>query len=95
MLYYVIKFIPAEKRLGIADNINKDEAVWIHTDNRKNYTEEIKNSFWDTLSDYIAKSSADAGLVGERILGGPGKYVAFFIGGLFGLGKGIFHSIVD
>ncbi len=64
-------------------------------DNQKNYTEEIKRSFWDTLSDYIAESAADAGIVGERILGVPGKYVGFFIGGLFGLGKGVFHSIVD
>ena len=60
---YIIKSIPAEKRLGIADNINKDKDSWIHTDNQKNYTEEIKRSFWDTLSDYIAESAADAGIV--------------------------------
>lgn len=95
LLYYIIKSIPAEKRLGIADNINKDRDAWIHTDKQKNYTEEIKKSFWDTLSDYIAESAADAGIVGERILGVPGKYVGIFIGGLFGLGKGVFHSIVD
>lgn len=95
LLYYIIKSIPAEKRLGIADNINRDKEVWIHTDGKQNYTEEIKNSFWDTLSDYIAESAADAGVVGERILGVPGKYVGFFIGGLFGLGKGIYHGIVD
>lgn len=95
LLYYIIKSIPSEKRLGIADNINKDKEKWLHDDGQCVYTEEIKKSFWDSLTDYIAESAADAGIVGERILGIPGKYVGFFIGGLFGLGKGIIHGIVD
>lgn len=95
LLYYIIKSIPAEKRLGIANNINQDREKWQHDDGRQAYTEEIKKDFWDSLTDYIAESAADAGIVGERILGIPGKFAGFFIGGLFGLGKGIYHGIVD
>ena len=95
LLYYIIRSIPSEKRLGIADHINEDANMWIHNDNCINYTEEIRKSFWTTLSDYITESASDGGDIGERILGIPGKLVGSLIGGLFGVGKGIFHGIVD
>lgn len=95
LLYYIIKSIPTEKRLALADNINKDKEKWVHNDNNMQYADEIKKSFWDSLSECIAESADSAGIVGERILGVPGKYVGYFIGGLWGLGKGIVHGITD
>lgn len=95
LLYYIINSIPSEKRLGFADNINRDENMWEHNDDCMDYTEEIKKSFWSTLSDYIAESATNGGEIGERILGVPGKLVGHLIGGLFGIGKGIYHGIVD
>ena len=69
--------------------------MWEHNDDCMDYTEEIKQSFWSTLSDYIAESATNGGEIGERILGVPGKLVGHLIGGLFGIGKGIYHRIVD
>lgn len=95
LLYYIIKSIPSEKRLGIVDNINKDKEVWIHNDDHIQYTREIKKTFWDTVSDYIEETADTAGLIGESILGVPGKLVGYLIGGLFGLGKGIYYGIME
>ena len=95
LLYYIIKSIPSEKRLGIVDNINKDKEVWIHNDDHIQYTREIKKTFWDTVSDYIEETADTAGLIGESILGVPGKLVGYLIGGLFGFGKGIYYGIME
>ena len=95
LLYYIIKSIPSEKRLGIVDNINKDKEVWIHNDDHIQYIREIKKTFWDTVSDYIEETADTAGLIGESILGVPGKLVGYLIGGLFGLGKGIYYGIME
>ncbi|MCR5335717.1 MAG: 50S ribosome-binding GTPase [Synergistes sp.] len=45
LLYCIIKSIPKEKRLALADNINPDNDMWLHDDKEENYREEVKMYF--------------------------------------------------
>jgi predicted GTPase len=49
LLYYIIKSVPKDKRLALADNINNDEDNWLHDDKETDYKEKIKRSFGETV----------------------------------------------
>jgi len=93
LLYYIIRSIPAEKRLGIADNINTDKEVWVHNDSYKEYSKEIEKSFWESVADCISDKAYDGGSIGEDILGLPGKAIGYVLGGIYGAFAGIFQGI--
>lgn len=44
LLYYIIKNIPAEKRLNIVDQMNTDTSMWSSDDDIENYRQEISDS---------------------------------------------------
>ena len=52
LLYYIIKAMPKDKRLALADNINPDADNWLFDDEEKQYKEYIKTSIWDYLISY-------------------------------------------
>ena len=91
LLYYIVKSIPAEKRLALADNINADEDNWLHDDDEKSYTEEIKKDFFDSIGWYIKSGAEDGSLYGQLLLGIPGEAIGYVIGGACGAIKGLFR----
>ena len=93
LLYYIIRSVPKEKRLALADNINADNDMWIFDDREKNYKEKVKIGFLESIGECI-QNNADYGAdIGESILGIPGKAIGFVIGGACGAVKGFFENI--
>ena len=97
LLYYIIKAMPKDKRLALADNINPDADNWLFDDEEQQYKEYIKTSIWDSISTYVwietnIRSGAGAD-IGDKILGIPGKAVGFLIGGACGAVKGFFEGL--
>ena len=97
LLYYIIKAMPKDKRLALADNINPDADNWLFDDEEQQYKEYIKTSIWDSISTYVwietniwSGAGAD---IGDKILGIPGKAVGFLIGGACGAVKGFFEGL--
>lgn len=95
LLYYIIKSTPKEKRLVYADHINKSDDMWKDNDDLKDYSTEIKKSFFGTIKDSVVAGADLGGDIGE-IFGSTGravgKLVGGVIGGVVGLAKGIFSK---
>ena len=45
LLYCIIKAIPKDKRLALADNINDEKDNWMYDDKEDNYKEKVKDGF--------------------------------------------------
>jgi len=75
LLYYIIKSVPKDKRLALADNINDEEDNWLYDDNEKDYKDKIKRSFGETVWDCITDGFDSGVEIGGNILGIPGKIV--------------------
>ena len=93
LLYYIVKSIPAEKRLSLADNINDDEDNWLYDDEEEDYVGEVKKSFFQSVRLYIKQTAEKASDIGYDILGIPGDYIGRFIGTQWGLVKGFFKTM--
>lgn len=95
LLYYIVKSIPKEKRLALADNINMDEDMWLYDDEEQDYKTSTNNRFFETIG-FRMEIGADNGAdIGGRILGVPGMIVGYFVGGACGAVKGFFESVLD
>lgn len=95
LLYYIIKAVPKDKRLALADNINEEEDNWLHDDEEKDYKKSIKSSFGETVWDCITDGFDKGVEVGGDILGIPGKVVGAAVGAAVGAVKGVFVAIFD
>lgn len=95
LLYYIIKAVPKDKRLALADNIKDEEDNWLHDDKEDNYKAGIKRSFGETVWDCITDGAEDGAEIGGNILGIPGKIVGTAVGAAVGAVKGIFVAIFD
>ena len=95
LLYYIIKSVPKEKRLALADNINNAEDNWLYDDQEKAYKENIKSSFGETVWDCITDGFDTGAEVGGNILGIPGKIVGAAVGAAVGAVKGVFMAVFD
>lgn len=93
LLYYIVKSIPKDKRLALADNINADEDMWLHDDKEIDYKSETKRSFFESIGDCIGEGASTGSEIGGRILGIPGKVLGTVIGGTCGLVVGFFEAI--
>lgn len=93
LLYYIIKSIPKDKRLAIADNINVDEDKWLHDDAEEDYKEKSKIGFLESIGDCMGECAETGSEVGGAILGIPGTIVGYIVGGLCGAVKGFFENI--
>lgn len=95
LLYCIIKNVPKDKRLALADNINEEEDNWLYDDNEKDYKKRIRKSFGETVW-YCVTDGYDRGKeVGEEILGIPGRVVGAAIGAAVGAVKGVFVATFD
>lgn len=84
LLYYIIKHTPKEKRIVYANNMSKDPEVWKSNDEIKNYNEEIRNSFIDSVVEGICEGAERGELVGAALYGEAGRIVGKFFGGVAG-----------
>ena len=95
LLYYIVKAIPREKRLAVADNINDEEDNWIYDDNEEDYRGNTKRGFCDTVWDCISDGVETGSEIGGDILGIPGRIVGGVIGCAVGAVKGFFSAVFD
>lgn len=93
LFYYIVKFIPKEKRLVLADNINRDKDNWLHDDHEDDYKGKARSDFFDTLWFCVEDGVSTGCEIGGNILGIPGKIVGGVIGGAAGAVKGFFEAI--
>lgn len=93
LLYYIVKAIPRDKRLALADNINNDADNWLYDDNESDYRGGTKNGFCDTVWDCISDGAESGAEIGGEILGIPGKIVGGVVGCAVGAVKGLFTAI--
>ncbi len=93
LLYYIVKSVPAEKRLSLADNINEDEDNWLYDDEEEDYKGEVKKSFFQSVRLYIKQTAEKASDLGYEILGIPGDYIGRVLGTQWGLVKGFFKTM--
>lgn len=93
LLYYIIKAIPKDKRLALADNINAEEDNWLYDDKEDDYKEKVKDGFCETVW-FCISDGAESGIeIGGNILGIPGKIVGAAVGAAVGAVKGLFTAI--
>lgn len=93
LLYYIVKSIPNDKRLVLADHINADEDKWLHDDEEDDYKEKTKVGFLEAIGYSIEDGAETGGAIGESVLGIPGKAVGYVVGGICGGVKGFFENI--
>jgi|BioPla2DNA2_1021312.scaffolds.fasta_scaffold20877_1 predicted GTPase len=93
LLYYIVKAIPKDKRLALADNINDDKDNWLYDDKEDDYRGGTQRGFCDTVWDCLSDGASAGCEIGGEILGIPGKIVGGVIGGALGIVKGIFCGI--
>lgn len=83
LLYFIIQHTPKEKRLVYVNNLSRDTSVWRYNDNKKNYTQLIKKSFAETVSEYATKGAQIGKSIGS-IFGKTGETVGEVAGGAIG-----------
>lgn len=93
LLYFIVKAIPKDKRLALADNINDDKDNWLYDDQEDDYRGGTQRGFCDTVWDCLSDGVSTGCEIGGEILGIPGKIVGGVIGGAVGIVKGIFCGI--
>lgn len=93
LLYFIVKAIPKDKRLALADNINDDKDNWLYDDKEDDYRGGTQRGFCDTVWDCLSDGTSTGCEIGGEILGIPGKIVGGVIGGAVGIVKGIFCGI--
>ncbi len=93
LLYYIVKSIPAEKRLSLADNLNDEEDNWLYDDEEEDYKTEIKKRFFESVKAYISDSADKGGDIGWDVFGIVGEKVGKVVGGSWGLVKGFFKTL--
>lgn len=92
LLYYVMRSLPAQKRIAIMEGINTDAENYEYNDEDEDYNEEIKDSFYESF-DYISDGVDTGAEIGGTILGIPGALVGAFLGGFVGCVRTILDDI--
>lgn len=93
LLYFILKHIPAEKRLVAVTNANRDTKVWADNDNKENYREKSRELTAKGVVSWMGAGAALGSAVGSIIPGvgtAVGAAVGTVLGGVFGLAKSFF-----
>lgn len=93
LLYHIVRMIPKDKRLALADNINDDADNWRYDDRESDYQGGTKRGFCDTVWDCISDGAETGSELGGEILGIPGRIVGGAIGGMIGAVGGLMEAI--
>ncbi|AKN32586.1 GTP-binding protein [Clostridium carboxidivorans P7] len=98
LLYFIIQHTPKEKRLAYVNNISDKDEMWKDSDDLKDYSTEIKQSFADTVSE-CAADGADVGEDIGKIFGKTGETIGRaagrIIGTVAGVGKAVWNVITS
>ena len=92
LLYLIIQHTPKKKRLIYAQNVSRDVEVWKDNDTLKDYGEEIRKSFVDTVID-CASEGADLGGELGSIFGKAGEVFGRVAGGVVGAVVGVVKAL--
>ena len=95
LLYMIVRSIPADKRLLVADNINDDGDNWEYDDREGDYKEAVQKSFFESIGISIGESAEAGAEIGEAVFGVPGKGIGFVVGGVVGAVTGFFKAIFN
>lgn len=93
LLYHIVTSLPAEKRIAIADNLNKDGDMWECDDEEEDYKDALSHSFGQTFLDATGEYAEKGFTAGGVILGMPGAVIGGIIGGAAGAVIGIFKGL--
>jgi len=84
LLLMIVEALPKEKRLVLADKINRKADMWRFTDRKDNYNTKILTELWESVKEN-ACIMADQGInIGVWIMGAPGGVIGGIIGGTVG-----------
>ncbi len=87
LLYFIIQYTPAKKRLIFVDTASKKEEMWSDNDEITDYNLEIKKSFMETVIEYASKG-ADIGENIGSVFGSTGRAIGKAIGTVIGTVRG-------
>ena len=93
LLYYIVRAIPKEKRLVLADKINSNKDNWLYDDKEYDYRGGTRRGFLDTVWDCVSDGASTGCEIGGEILGIPGKVVGGVVGGIVGAVGGVLSAI--
>ncbi len=91
LLYHIVRSIPADKRLAVVDNLNRDEDAWEDDDGKADY----KRSIFSDIGLEMSVWADEAAELGQEVLGVPGWLVGKVIGGTFGLVVGVLDTLLS
>jgi predicted GTPase len=94
LLWGILKIMPKEKRLTVADTLRDDDAMWEDDDNDADYAEGVRETMFDAW-DYIEICMEDGVDIGNAILGLPGAIVGGVIGLVVGTIRGAVSAIFN
>lgn len=94
LLSYIVEKIPTEKRLAIADRLNKNESNWEHDDHESDYKAKTFDSFMESIKYHARLGSCRGSEIGEDALGIPGYVIGAALGGVFGAMKGLVTELI-
>lgn len=101
LMLYILRAIPAKKRLVVIEQSNRDEQMWKKSDELEDYQKEIKKSLSESICDGIDTGSEIGGNIGgaigsifgstgEKIGNAVGKVIGAVVGGIGGFLGGLF-----
>lgn len=94
LLAYILKAIPPEKRLVVAEKLNRDEEMWKRSDELEDYHESIRRSLTESVVTGARNGAEIGGAIGStfgKVGEVVGKVVGGFVGGVVGFVKGLFR----
>jgi len=91
LLYHILERIPKEKRVAVADKLNRDGSNWMFDD--EDYSGRIMGSVGESLLDCITEGASIGSEIGGDILGIPGKLLGGLVGGAVGVAGAVVSVI--
>lgn len=92
LLYYILKSLPAEKRVAVMEGVKLEADNYEHNDSDDDYNEGVKEEFYDSFS-YISDGVDKGADIGMMVLGLPGAVVGAFLGGFVGCVRDLLDEI--
>lgn len=90
LLYLILAHTPKNKRLAYASNMSSDKEMWSDNDELKDYNEEIRKSFVETISETMDSGGEIGKEIGEAFgMGKTGEVLGKVAGGVVGAVKGV------
>ena len=95
LLYLILENTPKNKRLAYASHMSSDNEMWSDNDELKDYNEEIRRSFIETIMDSINSGGEMGREIGEMLgMGTTGELIGKVAGGIVG-GIQALGSLID